>query len=153
LRLRFYNRMDSEPQDRPTPKPQPSGSPPQPPRGPTVATGSCGGDDDIGDPVAEEKTWREELQMLQAGTEAIEGNAKADLNPAGFYVVCVGGLDAATHFVKPESFASRAVFLAELRRLMIEPTLPSRPVPSIEEYQRAQKRWLELIVKKYDPVG
>ena len=128
-------------EDQPTPKPLPNSSPPQPPRGPTVATGSCGGDDDIWDPFAEEKTWREELWIMRGGADAIE--QKAGFNRTGFYVICVGGLDAATHFVKQEYFASRAAFSAELRRLMIEPTPPSRAVPTMEEYQRAQRRWLD----------
>jgi len=62
-------------------------------------------------------------------------------------------LDAATQFVKPEFFASREAFLAELRRLMIEPTTPSRAVPSIQEYQGAQRRWLLRNVKECDPIG
>jgi hypothetical protein len=68
-------------------------------------------------------------------------------------MACVGGLDAATHFTKPEYLLNRAAFVAELRRLMIEPTAPSRPVPSVEEYQRAQRRWLGLIIQRYDPVS
>ena len=86
---------------------------------------------------------------MRLGADAIE--QKAGFNTAGFYVVCVGGLDAATHFVKPDYFVSRAAFLAELRRLMIEPTPPSRGVPSIDEYQRSQRRRLEGIVKRYGP--
>lgn len=137
--------------DQPTPKPQPSSPPGQPPHGPVIATGFCGGDDDNWDPVAEEKFWHEELQIMQHGADAIE--RRFGPNTTGFYVVCVGGLDAALEFAKPEFFVSRAAFLAELRRLTIESTTPSRAVPSIEGYQSAQRRWLTSIVKKYDPVG
>jgi hypothetical protein len=103
--------------------------------------------DDIWDAAAEEKRWREEVEMMRHGTDAVE--QKAGLNTSGFYISSVGGLDAATHFTSPEFFVTRAAFVAELRRLMIEPTAPSRPVPSVEEYQRSQRRWLEIIIKEY----
>ena len=107
--------------------------------------------DDIWDSAAEEKWWREELEMMRHGADAIE--QKGGLNTSGFFVACVGGLDAATHFTKPEYFVSRAAFVAELRRLRTEPTAPSRPVPSVEDYQRAQRRWLEDIIEKHDPIS
>lgn len=107
--------------------------------------------DDIWDAAAEEQWWREELEMMRHGTDAVE--QKAGLNTSGFYIASVGGLDAATHFTIPEFFVTRATFVAELRRLMIEPTAPSRPIPNVEEYQRAQRHWLEIIIKKYDPVS
>ncbi len=100
------------------------------------------------DATAEEKWWREELEMMRAGANAIEQNGS--LTTSGFYMACVGGLDAATHFTKPEYFGSRGAFVTELRRLMTEPTSPSRPVPSLVEYQRAQRRWLEQIAREYD---
>ena len=100
------------------------------------------------DAAAEEKWWREELEMMRAGANAIE--QKGGLTTSGFYMACVGGLDAAAHFTKRESFGSRGAFVAELRRLMTEPTAPSLPVPSLVEYQRAQRRWLEQITKEYD---
>ena len=88
---------------------------------------------------------------MRHGADVIE--QKFGFNTTGFYVVVVGALDAATHFVEPEYFVSREAFLEELRRLMVEPTTPSRPVPSIEEYLHSQKRWLERIVTEYDAVG
>jgi hypothetical protein len=107
--------------------------------------------DDVWDAAAEEKYWREELEMMRHGADAIE--QKAGLKTSGFYIACVGGLDAATHFTKPEYFVSREAFVADLRRLMIEPTAPSRPVPSVEDYQRSQRRWLERIMERYDPAS
>ncbi len=86
--------------------------------------------------------------MMRHGADAIE--QKGGLNTSGFYVACVGGLDAATHFTKPKYFVSRAAFVSELRRLLTEPTAPSRAVPSVEEYHRAQGRWLQGIIKEYD---
>ena len=82
------------------------------------------------------------------GADAIE--LRGGLNTTDFYVACVGGLDAATHFTKPECFVSRAAFIAELRRLVAQPTEPSRTVPSVEEYQRAQRRWLENTLSSYE---
>jgi hypothetical protein len=100
------------------------------------------------DAAGEEKWWWEELEMMRAGANAIE--QKGGLARSRFYMACVGGLDAASHFTKPEYFGSRAAFVAELRRLMTEPTAPSRPDPSLVEYQRAQRRWLEQITREYD---
>jgi hypothetical protein len=104
--------------------------------------------DHVWDAAAEERHWREELEMMRHGADAIE--QKAGLKNTGFYIACVGGLDAAIHFTKPERFVSRAAFVTELRRLVTEPTAPSRPVPSVVEYQRAQRRWLEGIIREYD---
>jgi hypothetical protein len=101
--------------------------------------------DDIWDAAAEEKWWREELDMMRHGTSAIAG-----CKTNGFYTACLGGLDAATHFTKPECFVSRVAFVAELRRLVTDPTAPSRPVPSLERYQQAQGRWLQVIIRRYD---
>ena len=102
--------------------------------------------DDIWDAAAEEKWWREELESMKHGADALE---QKGLNTTGFYVACLGGLDAATHFTKPKYFASRATFVAELRRLVTEPTAPSRTVLSVEEYQRTQGRWLKGTIKEY----
>ena len=107
--------------------------------------------DRLWDAAAEEKWWREEVEMMRHGTDAVE--RKAGLSTSGFYIASVGGLDAATHFTITKFFVTRAAFVAELRRLMTEPTAPSRPVPSVEEYQRSQRHWLEIIIKKYDPVS
>ena len=105
--------------------------------------------DDIWDASAEETWWRDELETMRHGADAIE--KKAGLQTTGCYIACLGGLDAATHFTKPEYFVSRAVFVAELRRLVTHPTAPSRPVPSVEQYQQTQERWLQNIIRKYDP--
>jgi hypothetical protein len=104
--------------------------------------------DDIWDAASEEKWWREELEIMRHGADAIE--QKAGLSTTGFYVACVGGLDAATRFTKPECFVSRAAFVTELQRLLIEPTAPSRPVPSVAEYQQTQRGLLEQIIREYD---
>src|SRR5258706_16172055 len=106
---------------------------------------------DIWDAAAEEKWWREELEMMRHGADGSE--QKAGITTSGFYTARMGGLDAASQFTKPKYFVSRTAFVAELRRLMAEPTAPSRPVPSVEEYQRLQRRWLEDIIKKHDPIS
>lgn len=99
------------------------------------------------DPVAEEIFWRETLQAHRAGLQAIEQKAG---NTSGFYLNLLSEFDAAVCFTRSECFVSRAAFVAELRRLMIEPPAPSRPVPSVEEYQRAQRILLESTMKRYD---
>lgn len=105
--------------------------------------------DDIWDSAAEEQHWREELEIMRHGATAIE--QKADLNTTDFYITVIGGLDAANQFVKPEYFVSRATFVAEIRRLLLQPTAPSRPVSSVEQYQRTQRRWLESVINRYAP--
>ena|ERR1051326_7929250 len=99
------------------------------------------------DPAAEEKFWRETLKDHRAGLEAIEQKLG---NTSGFYISLLSEFDVAVHFTKPKSFVSRAAFVAELRRLMVEPPAPSRPVPSVEAYQRAQRNTLESTIKRYD---
>jgi hypothetical protein len=103
--------------------------------------------DDGWHPVAEEKFWRETLKDHRAGLEAIEQKLG---NTSGFYLYLLSEFDAAVHFTRPECFVSRAAFVAELRRLMVEPSAPSRPIPSVEDYQRAQRNTLESTIKRYD---
>jgi hypothetical protein len=45
---------------------------------------------------------------MRVGADAVE--QKAGFSTTGFYFVCVGALDAAQYFVKPEHFVSRAAF-------------------------------------------
>jgi hypothetical protein len=104
--------------------------------------------EDVWDAALEEKTWRETVESARRGQDMME--QKAGAKTSDFYVLCLSELDAVDCFIRPECFVSRAAFVAELRRLMVEPTTPSRPVPSVEEYQRAQKFWLEFMIKKYD---
>jgi hypothetical protein len=105
--------------------------------------------DDGWDPVAEEEFWRETLKAHRARLEAIEQKLST-FSTSGFYLNLLSEFDAAVQFTRPECFVSRAAFVAELRRLMIEPPAPSRPVPSVEEYQRAQRVLLESTIKRYD---
>src|SRR5712672_650835 len=103
--------------------------------------------DDDWDAAAEEEAWRDTAHRGRIGQDQLErkcGDAKS-----GFYTVCLSELDAVVHFTRPECFTSRSAFVAELRHLMAVPTTPSRPVPSLDEYQRGQKFWLEFMIKKY----
>jgi len=102
----------------------------------------------VWDGAAEEKSWRESAASARRGQDMME--QKAGAATSDFYVLCLSELDAADCFIRPECFVSRAAFVAELRRLLVEPTTPSRPVPSVEAYQHAQKFWLEFMIKKYD---
>jgi hypothetical protein len=102
---------------------------------------------DIWDAVSEEKSWRESMENARHGQNMF---TKAGADASSFYVLCLSELDAGVHLSKPECFVSRAEFVAECRRLLIEPTTPSRPVPSIEGYQRAHRFWLEFIIARYE---
>jgi hypothetical protein len=98
--------------------------------------------------VAEEKRWRKSIAESLPVMEQLEPK---DGKPAsGFYVLCLAELDGVRQITRPECFQSRDVLLAELRRLMVEPTLPSRPVPDVRAYQAAQKWWLEFLIMQYE---
>ena len=103
---------------------------------------------DVWDSAAEEKSWRETVETARRGQDMLEQKAGGKISD--FYILCLSELDAAVRFTRPDCFVSRAAFVAELQRLMVEPTTPSRPVPSVEGYQRAQRYWLEFMIKKYD---
>jgi hypothetical protein len=75
--------------------------------------------------------------------------AKLETNPtSSFYVLCLAETDAISSFRAPECFSSRAAFVTELRRLIAEPTTPSRPVPSVQAYRDSQKWFLENEIKQ-----
>src|SRR5437870_5790898 len=95
------------------------------------------------DAAAEEKTWRETLDRTRPLLDQFE--EKSGASRSQFYVLCLSEQDAAAHFTRPECFKSRVVFIAELKRLKVSPTTPSRPVPSVEAYQSAQKWWLDFL--------
>ena len=104
--------------------------------------------EDDWDGVVEEKTWRETAERARLAQDELEqkcGGAKS-----GFYTLCLSELDAVVHFTRPECFTSRAAFLTELRQLIVQPTTPSRPVPSFDEYQHGQKFWLAFMIQKYE---
>lgn len=103
---------------------------------------------DVWDAAVEEKTWRETTERARQGQDMLEH--KVGAMASDFFVLCLSELDAVDCFTRPECFVSRTTFVAELRRLMVEPTTPSRPVASVEGYQRAQRFWLEFMIKKYD---
>ena len=104
--------------------------------------------EDVWDAALEEKSWRETVESARRGQDMLE--QKAGGKTSDFCILCLSELDAVVEFARPECLASRAAFVAELRRLMLEPTTPSRPVPSIEAYQDSQRFWLEFMIKKYD---
>src|SRR5688572_21826124 len=64
----------------------------------------------------------------------------------GFYTLCLAELDAATHLVRSNVFGTREIFVAELKRLMLQPTKPSRAVSHLQEYNAAQKWWIENLL-------
>ena len=101
----------------------------------------------VWDAAAEEKRWRSSLETAQRVQDKFED---APEGSSGFILLCLAEEDAGISLLKPDVFSSRATFLAEVRRLIAEPTTPSRPVASIEGYRDCQQQWLEFILKTYE---
>jgi hypothetical protein len=99
------------------------------------------------DAKAEEDRWRKSLETAQKMQDKF---GEAPEGASGFILLCLAELDAGLHLLQSECFASRATFLADVRRLIAESTTPSRPVASIEAYRASQKQWLEFILSKYE---
>ena len=100
------------------------------------------------DAAAEERKWRESMER---GRKAREGlDEQLSKSSPDFHLLCLAELDAGGHLLRPEYFSTRVVFVAQLRRLIAEPTAPSRPVPSIEAYRDSQKWWLESMIEVYE---
>jgi hypothetical protein len=100
------------------------------------------------DAAAEEAKWR---QSMEKGHKFLErlGEQFSKSNP-DFYVLSLAELDAANHFTRPACFSSREAFIRELKRLIGEPTEPSRVVPSVQAYRDSQKWWLESLLRSYE---
>jgi hypothetical protein len=103
---------------------------------------------DVWDASVEERSWRGIVEKARKAQDMLEQEIVEKIS--SFYVLCLSELDAAVEFTRPESFLTRTAFVAELKRLIAHPTAPSRPVPNVKDYQRAQKLWLECMINKYD---
>jgi hypothetical protein len=101
----------------------------------------------VWDAASEEKSWSESMESARRVQDMFK---KTGADASGFYALCLSELDAGAHLCNPEFFVSRAAFVAECRRLLAKPTTPSRPVPSVEGYQHAQRCWLEFIIARYE---
>jgi len=101
---------------------------------------------DSWDPALQEKRWRSALDKGRRAMDQL-GPQLVTSSP-GFYVLCLAEVDAAAAFHSPQCFTSRATFFAELRRVIAQPTTPSRPVPSVQAYIDSQKWFLEWEIKK-----
>jgi hypothetical protein len=100
------------------------------------------------DPVVEEKKWRESLERARKAEQQFRDQlSKSSPN---FDLLCLAELDAGSQLLRPEYFVSRAKFVTHLRRLIAEPTQPSRSVPSIQAYRDSQKWWLESMIQVYE---
>jgi hypothetical protein len=100
------------------------------------------------DPVEEEKKWCTSLESARQFQEKLDKEFRNPLS--GFLRLCLAELDAGNQMLASGCFSSRASFLAEVRRLISEPTTPSRPVDNLEAYRSSQKWWLEFIISQYD---
>lgn len=99
------------------------------------------------DAITERDRWRSSLEAAKQVQDKF-GNASG--GASGFVLLCLAELDAGIQLLETDCFASRAAFFAEVRRLIDEPTVPSRLVASIDTYRTCQKQWLEFILKKYE---
>ena len=98
---------------------------------------------DSWDAPTQEKRWRNSVENSRRAM------AKLEAHPASnFTLLCLAETDAISSFHAPECFSSRAAFIAELRRLIAEPTTPSRPVPNVQAYRDSQKWFLEMEIKQ-----
>ena len=97
------------------------------------------------DAAAEEAKWR---QSIETGYKFFDrlGEQFSKSNPE-FYTLSLAELDAGNHFMRPECFSSPEAFTGELKRLIAEPTEPSRLVPSVQAYRDSQKWWLEFLLQ------
>jgi hypothetical protein len=67
-----------------------------------------------------------------------------------FSHLCLAEFDAVSQMRIPECCSSRATMIAELRRLLSEPTSPSLDVSDADAYRASQKAWLEWIIQGYE---
>jgi hypothetical protein len=104
--------------------------------------------EDAWDAAAEEKKWRESLKQARKAQDEVAG--KLSSSSSGFYLLCLAELDAGGQLLTGDCFSSRARFVAQLRRLMAEPSTPSEPVPSIQAYRDSQRWWLESLIRVYE---
>ena len=95
------------------------------------------------DAATREKRWRNSVENSRRAMAKLEAHPTS-----GFYALCLAEIDAISCFRAPDCFSSKAAFIAELRRLIAEPTSPSRPVPSVQGYTDAQKWFLEMEIKQ-----
>ena len=105
------------------------------------------------DPSAETARWHElaekagpsyerlKQSFLQSGRKCLEDQLSH---------LCLAEFDALAHFDLPKCLSSRAAFIAELKRLVAEPTTPSLPVFSEHGYREGQKLWLEWLIEFYE---
>ena len=100
------------------------------------------------DAAAEETKWRDALDSGNHVQNQI-GDQLSKSSP-DFKLLCLAELDAGSQLLRPEYFASRATFVAQLRRLIASPTQPSQPVPSLQAYRDSQKWWLESMIQVYE---
>jgi len=76
------------------------------------------------DPVGEEKQWCTSLESARQFQEKLDKEVRTPLS--GFFRLCLAEHDAGNQMLASCCFSSRASFLAEVRRLISEPTTPSR---------------------------
>jgi hypothetical protein len=100
------------------------------------------------DAAAQEERWHKATEQGRRGLEKF--GEQLSISSTDFYILCLAEVDAAQVLMQPQCLASRAAFVAEIKRLIAEPTMPSRPVASVETYRGSQKWWLEFLLEQYE---
>ena len=100
------------------------------------------------DAAAEEKRLHESLQRARRAHGELGGQLSKS-SPA-FHLLSVAELDAGDRIIHSGCFATRSELVAELRRLIAEPTTPAHPVPDLQAYRASQKWWLESMLQVYE---
>ncbi len=100
----------------------------------------------------EEERCREQIDAGRRALDHLDTESQGRIR-SDIYIVFLAEFDAVLCYGRPECVASRAAFVAELKRLMVEPTAPSRPVHDLERYQHAQRSWLQYMMMRYDRGG
>jgi hypothetical protein len=100
------------------------------------------------DAAAEEKRFRESLQRARQTHAELAGQLSK--SSPSFHLLSVAELDAADRIIQSRCFATRSDLLAELRRLIAEPTAPSGLVSDLQAYQASQKWWLQSMLQVYE---
>jgi hypothetical protein len=97
----------------------------------------------------EEERWRDMADRSAAVSEKLKDSLFSHCD-SQFSILCLAEADAVRQLRIPECCYSRVAMISELRRLVAEPTSPSRPVASVEAYRASQKSWLEWLIQYYE---
>jgi|WetSurMetagenome_2_1015567.scaffolds.fasta_scaffold1084940_1 hypothetical protein len=96
------------------------------------------------DAAGEKQKWSKAIEKVQPLQDEFESRVTTPFE--GFSLMSRAQFDAGVALLQSDCFSSRAAFFAEVRRLIAEPTSPSRAIVSLEAYRDCQRRWLEMLI-------